>query len=1072
MFAQERRPALAILCLALVSGILAVAYEVLWTRHLLNLFGSTTTATASMLAAFMAGMALGAWAMGRASEAARRPLLIYAGLEVVLGAYGLGIGGIIESVAAFLPAGAVYGPGGLPLTLPIRTFGHLIILILPTILMGATLPALAAALQLHGGSAPRDLAALYGLNVLGGVAGAFTTGFLTLPSYGLSQSQNLLSIMAVLAAAAATAIDRTARSQRLVMTPTDSWTLPDNSQVAPATLYGALFLSGFAALGYEILWTRILVLVIGSSTYAFSLMLGTYLLGLTLGSLWIARHIDRLKSPAVVLQHLQLAIAFVAIAGTMLFRLLPQFALAGVASLGTSPAAVVAINATLAAALVLAPTFFIGAAFPIAARLMQRGPTRRGREIGAALAWVSGGHVVGVLTTVFAIVPMAGLQGGVATLAVFNVAAALLLWLGMRHSLSPVNLTMPIAIIAIAGLAWAVPAWDTYLMTSGIYRQAPAYLNLVGTWRNLERVFAQYQTRYYREGNEAVVAVFERPTLTERPHVVLTIDGKVDASTGADMSTQILSGYLPALFGPEKRNALVIGLASGVTVGALAQSPFERIDVVEIEAAVVGASRVFDTESHAPLKDPRVRVVIEDGRQFLRSAGPSYDVIVSEPSNPWISSSARLFTREFFTLVREGLSSDGIFVQWVPLYGLDESLFRALLRTLFDVFHDAVVFRVAESDLVVVASAGPLMLKPEALATLFDRATAASDLARADVHTPRDLMALLIADDKSLRSVLGLGPLNTDDNGLLEFGSPWYLLRDTKQSNLLLLMEAAKDPVFGDRLASAWSDEKAGHRFLASVAREHLRAGRIELAHTIAAALARRDDKDRPTMLLGDIEYARGNVDGARRMWLEQESAESWPRLASAAFSQGELEVAARYFNRAPMDTLSERHRVEFGLALIGLGRENDAWKALDIPSREGVRPPSVIAPLLRDYLDSRSSSGARASSEERIFADNLTALRRCLEREGCTDEFDQLVVWIEDLGATMPNQVRERLSRELEATITRPLTVYYKAVRHLWLGEFDEANGALARYLELIPGGDADSKAHELAALALHSMK
>jgi len=508
-----------------------------------------------------------------------------------------------------------------------------------------------------------------------------------------------------------------------------------------AALLGALILGGLAALGYEVLWTRILVLVVGSSSTAFALMLGLYLLGLALGGFVMSRVSGWEVRPARTFQALQLAIAATALLGAVAFPSLPSAALFGYAQLGSAPGSVLAVNVLLIAGIIVPPTVLIGASFPVAARLMERGTPRRGREVGLALALTTAGNVAGIQLAAFVIIPAVGLQGGVAVLAVLNVLAALFLWLSARRGWADkVRYAVPAVGLGVGLAAVSLPPWDSAVMTSGVFRQAPVYLALLGSASGLERAFSAYETRYYREGSEAVVAVFDRPNLKGEPHRVLTIDGKVDASTGADMATQVLSGHLPFLFHPEAKEALVIGLASGVTVGALAKHPLDRIEIVEIEPAVVEASRAFDGVSGAPLDDRRVRVTIADGRRYLAQTRENFDLIVSEPSNPWLSMSARLFTREFFTLASKRLGPDGVLVQWLPLYGLNSSQFQALLRTLLDVFPEIALFRVAEGDLVAIASKRPLTLKPGGLFELFT-GEVSSQLRSIGVKSPADLLA-------------------------------------------------------------------------------------------------------------------------------------------------------------------------------------------------------------------------------------------------------------------------------------------------------------------------------------------
>jgi hypothetical protein len=363
-------------------------------------------------------------------------------------------------------------------------------------------------------------------------------------------------------------------------------------------------------------------------------MLGLYLLGLALGGFLIGRSIGRMLRPAAAYQFLQLGVAGTALSGLALFGFLPSAALLGFTLLGTSPWSIATINVIVAAVVILPPTIFIGASFPVATRLMESDRPRRGSEVGLALGLTTAGNVTGVLLTVLVLIPVAGLQASVAILVICNLAAAFVLWVVPRERAGGFRYLVPVGVLGGLAMIPALPSWDVSVMTSGVFRQAPVYLALLGSPERLERAFSAYRTRYYREGTEAVVGVFDRPTLEGPPHRVLTIDGKVDAST------------------------------------------------------------------------------VADGRQFLRMTQERLDIIVSEPSNPWLSMSARLFTREFFRLVRDRLGARGVLVQWIPLYGLSSPQFAALLRTTLDVFPHLSLFHVAEGDLVAIAGTKPMSVQP------------------------------------------------------------------------------------------------------------------------------------------------------------------------------------------------------------------------------------------------------------------------------------------------------------------------------------------------------------------------
>lgn len=1057
--------------LGFFSGVLALGYEVLWTRQLLNLFGSTTSAMASMLAAFMAGMAVGAGLAAKASPSLRRPLRIYAMLEGGLALYGLGISWVIDFSSSLILASHVAWAGAFDATLALRAIGHSIVLLLPTALMGAALPVLAKALQMRGAARPRHLAALYGVNTLGGAVGVFVTGFGLLPVAGATHSQLMLSALALAIAGAALAVDATGGAARRVSSTSDRNEIDVAApSVGPFYLRLAIALSGVAALGYELIWTRILVLVMGSSVYAFTMMLGTYILGLAAGGFWIGRYIDRLRSPAAALQHLQLAIAATSLIGIWLFGHLPTIALAGLSTLGTTPLEIALVNFAVAGLMVFAPTFLIGAALPVAARLLQRGPPERGRELGTAFGWAALGHVGGILITAAVLIPAIGLQNGILALAAANVAAGLALLIGQADRSRGNTVIVAVLIISLGTAALLTPPWNTTLMTSGVYRQAPAYLNLLGSWEGLERAFARYKTLFYAEGSEAVVSVFETPSLSGRRHIALAIDGKVDASTGADMSTQVLSGHLPMLYRPAAKRALVIGLASGVTVGSLIRHSIEQVDVVEIESKVVEASTAFDSFSGAPLKNPRVNVVVEDGRHYLRTTQAAYDIIISEPSNPWLSSSARLFTREFFLFARQRLAPDGVLVQWVPLYGLSPVQFKTLLRTLVEVFPNVAVFRVSASDLVAVGSIAPLEPSPQWFQAAFSRPLVGDDLQRVGVGSPDELLARWVADGTGLRTALGPGPINTDDNGLLEFGSPWYVLQDTRSENLAFLENAGELSWVGSWLAAQLPAISNGESTLTKITNQYLSQGLPRLSLALANALDRSGRALEGDIIRGETALHAGDLETAYRYWIRHKDASMlWPRLATLQLLRGNTAEALAYFERSDTGLRSAAQQLDYAVALAALGRRADALGALEVPSRRPEGYFAILASLLRIHLLEQTGQAGEADAERGRFARGLNELRRRLEIEGGEKEFDAVIRWVRERERVLPSPAAAELQRALTLQITVPMAHYYRGVRYFLLGENAAAAAELRKYLATLPDM-MPSRARELLAMTAAS--
>jgi spermidine synthase len=1045
-----QRPAVLVLfVLGLMSGAVALAYEVLWTRELLNLLGSTTRASALVLSGFMGGLAVGAYVAGRLTTRIGQPLLIFACAEAALGGFGF----VFPSVLRFIAAN-FHGD-------VLLDVGLLAILVVPATLMGAALPALAAALQQRSAVRAGNIALLYGFNTLGGAAAAFGTGLVALPNLGLAASGRWVASSGLLLAALGMALSRQAKTLPSPGAENVRAAISDTplDRIACAAVLAALLLSGVAALGYQVLWTRILVLVVGSSSTAFALMLGLYLLGLALGGFVMSRLSGWENRPGRTFWALQLSVGVTALLGAAVFGRLPSIALFGFAQLGTAPRGILVVNLLLIAAIILPPTLFIGASFPVAARLMVGERPHRGREVGLVLAVTTAGNMIGVLFTAFVAIPTIGLQQSVAVMAGLNALAAVVIWLTARDRAVKLLYATPAAALAVALAGIMLPRWDIAVMSSGVFRQAPVYLALLGSASRLEQAFSAYETRYYREGSEAVVAVFDRPTLQGAPHRVLTIDGKVDASTGADMATQVLSGHLPFLFHPRARNALVIGLASGVTVGALARHPLDRIDVVEIEPAVVEASRVFDPVSNAPLDDPRVHVTVADGRRYLSRTRTTYDIVVSEPSNPWLSMSSRLFTQEFFEIVRKRLTPGGVLVQWIPLYGLNYFQFKTLLRTILGVFPDVAFFRVAEGDIVALAGIQRLKLDPAALSRLFGGETG-RQLRSIGVVERADLLARWTVDGDGIRKSVKDGPLNTDDNALLEYGSPWYLLSDTKPANNAFLAQASRDSGVPERIAKSLLSVNREPSELDALAARYLASGRLEMLRGLAKSLVQHGDERHANLYRGDFLAAEGRWSEAEALWALYDGPEFLRRRARASFKAESMAASARLFARVPESLRSPRDEIAYALALNETGQREEALRLLAVREFQPNTVPAVLARFVSFALLSDMGAADRSRAELRRLEQSLDELRRCLETERCQGAVDQLLRWSRGGHLGVRPLYSETLKEAVFLRITRPLPHYFDGVRSLWLGDRRRAARSFRTYLKLLPEPDAGSKA------------
>jgi spermidine synthase len=872
-----------------LSGATGLVYEVAWTRSLTLVFGTTTFAVSTILAAFMAGLGAGAAAIGRLVDRGGRPLRVYALLELGIGAFALAFP-LVPPLLVPVYRALWEGQHASFVAMSLVRFAILFVLLLvPTMLMGGTLPALARHFETGERAAGRDAGLLYGINTLGAVAGAGAAGFVLLPWLGLRHTTTAAAAVNLAVGAGALALslrEAGPAAPALAHRRRDLRLRPRE-----AGLLGVFALSGFVALLSEVAWTRGLTLVLGSSTYAFTIMLVTFLAGLAGGSLAMARRLGRQPDLVRALALLQAGIGLLSLAAAHLFAELPLLYLYLFQTVSGAAAPMVVGQFALAGLIMLGPVLLMGAMFPIVVELL--GGRGAGERVGLAYASNTLGAVLGAALAGFVIIPAIGIAHTLMLGVALSLAAALgVLAVSGRHWRGA-----SVTAALLVSLPLLAPRWDALSMSSGVYKEAPLFLRLYASPREVfTRLLPQFRLLYYRDGPTATVAVTERPSLEDHRHLALAIDGKVDASTSGDMPTQVLSGHLPLLLHPEPEKVLVIGLASGVTVGAVARHPVREITAVEIEPAVVEASWLFAPFNHRPLRDPRVRLVVDDARNLLLRSPARYDVIISEPSNPWMSGPAKLFTREFFQLGRERLRPRGLFVQWLQLYGVTEESLKALVRTFRDVFPHHLVFQPAEGDLLLVGGAEPVLAPPERIGARMGRSGIAEDLARVGVRDVFDLLARFRLGETETGTWAGAGPLNTDDNALIEFSAPWQIHLETLARNAEAVARA------GGRVARYLALDglppRARAEFLARLAAKVLTLGDATRAEAIAReglALGRSADG---LSVLGAALERQGRDQEAVRLWraalsLAPRHRDTSLRLAVYHYERGEPTQAA-----------------------------------------------------------------------------------------------------------------------------------------------------------------------------------
>jgi spermidine synthase len=707
-----------------LSGAAALCGEVVWMRRLALATGSTGLALTLTLSGYMAGLGIGgAWAGRRTWARAPRG---YGVLELLSAAWLLAFPLLVSSAAPLL-----HGPRWISALSAAA-------LVLPAgLLHGATLPAVSGAL-----SDRAEVGRLYAANTAGAVAGVLLGTFFLLPVAGLRGTECVAAAGAGAAGLLALGMARPGASTT------------GGAPAAPPPL-GVLLAAGIAggvALGLEVAWGRLGSLLLGSSVYAAAIVLAVFLAGIAAGAAWGRRLGARALGPAL------LAMGLLAALGTLSWRVLPHaqaLAWVAVGEAGKLPAGAALLGLAMAGAPVAS-----GVAFSAAVAAAGGGPAR---AAGRVLAANTLGSVLGSALTGLVLVPTFGLQPTTLGLAGLAAVAGVARERTRRAGL---------ALGAFAALVLATPAWDPALYAVGLGLRVAEFADL--SPRAVERFAHEGWTlRYAAEGRTASIAVGES---ARSGNLWLSINGKVDASTGDDMPTQELSGQLPvaahlALHPGRAPRVAVVGLASGVTAGAALEAGAASVDVIELEPRVVEAARFFEGVNRGVLDDPRATIHVDDARAVLSRPGPAWDVIVSEPSNPWITGVSNLFTEEYWTLAQRRLAPGGVFVQWVQLYALPPDAMRGLVRTFQGVFPNAWLFEsIPGSDALLVAIHAPDTPMP----------------------APRLLPLAPTLDPQGVRRLGGRARLNTDDMPWIEFEAPRWLHRQTGAMNAELIAGAAE----------------------------------------------------------------------------------------------------------------------------------------------------------------------------------------------------------------------------------------------------------------------------------------
>ncbi len=944
-----------------LSGAAALVYQVVWVRSLTLVFGGSHLAVTAVLSIFMAGLALGSYVVGRRVDRVLKPLRLYGLLELGIAPSALLFAGLMK----FYPQ--VYGAlaqgrddATLYLT-AIRIVFSFMALILPTMLMGGTLPVLSRFISRQPENLRRHLSFLYAFNTLGAVFGALLAGFVFIRQYSVSTTLYIAVATNIVIGLVAVALQEkiVGIASQGSETPVPAEESPD--LVPPRWILWGIGLSGFCALGYEVLWTRILTVAVGASVYGFTVILVAFLTGIALGSeaygVLVRAFKTRIPGTRQVVAWFgmtQLAIGITALVVTIYLRDIPANAIrlqnyflgAGVESFRLR----VWANFALAFLYMVVPALFMGAAFPIAGEALARYRKASGRAVGDVLAANTIGAILGAACSGLLLIRIFGIERSLQILTVLNIGLGLFVLAGLRKErwLPLASATAALAVIGVLVFNPGVARmWDQRYFAIFRSNQPEAF----STPEKVLEAVENTDVLYYAEGTEAIVSVIR----VKGGEQAFLTNGRVEASTHLEAQRlQYTMGHLPMLLNPNPRDVLVVGMGSGMTAGATAIHPsVEQVTLVEIEPRVLGVARTFEAYNHNVLDHPKVRVVLNDGRNFLMTTKAMFDVITADPIHPWFKGAGSLYASEYFELAAKHLRPGGVIAQWLPIYELTPEDLASVVTTFQRHFPHAMLW-LTHYDSVLVGSNSPFIIDETELERRIAEPAIAGDLTRVSMGSSTDLLSYFVMGTSGMKRFGQNGVLNTDDHPYLEFSAPLSIaipsvmaknvqaIAAQRESILPYLKPAADEGVAREAQQQLWSGQlNAGGLNDRALA---LFLGRSPTDPDFTRAL-RRLTLEYPT-------YAPG-----RALWNEYEAALALePRL----FEQASFNL---------MDTAGRPMVVELSAVLVPVSKTRASIMFVDNRAR------TVYGQVYVDDYD-------REGRGQRLAGDVMAAMRMAYEKD------------------------------------------------------------------------------------------
>ena len=775
---QKQNVRIIVSLLFVISGIAGLIYQVVWFKYLSLFLGNTTYAQMTVLATFLGGLAFGNYLFGKRSDSITNPVRVYSLLELFIGVYCL-LYPTINSLVGnlFLSTASNLNLISKPfLFTGTRFLVAVILLFLPATAMGGTLPVLSNFFVERLQDARKEIATLYFLNSFGAVIGVVFAGFVLIKEFGLDITIYSTAFLNIFAGLVGFYLSRKQNKllERELVAAEDS-NHKDLFEVDKQTVKRVVLvagISGMAALLYEMVWVRLLINFFGSSTYAFSIMLMAFIGGITLGSLVISRNVLKKYNYVKLMTFLQGAIGFSTMFALLFYERLPYLLWKVSALFSKSRESFelfLAVEFIICFCLMLLPTLFMGMSLPVASEIVSASYKKIGVSVGRVFSVNTLGTVVGVILTGLVFIPLFGIKKTFEIGVALNLFGAFLL-LSKYKSFSAKEKVFFYSICSIAFCSYLVffQKWNEKVLLSGVFRSFGVHPP--SSFDEFAKGFTDEEIIFYKEGMNATVAVTQ--SLQNKTNKRLIINGKPDASTFFDMPTQVLLGEIPMMLHPDPKNIFVVGFGSGTTLGSVLNSPVKKIICAEISKEVISAASLFEHENKNCINDPRVKIINEDAVTLLKLSKEKYDVIISEPSNPWVAGMGNLFSKEYFEKCSASLADGGIMVQWFHIYEADDDVVKLVLNTFSSVFPYSQLWGGVSNDIILVGSKKEIKISPEVINEKFSSLLIKQDFERIGINNPFTFLACQSVSPRGFFSLSNDYPINSEIHPLLEFLAP------------------------------------------------------------------------------------------------------------------------------------------------------------------------------------------------------------------------------------------------------------------------------------------------------------